>query len=104
MHLEISMETMFPVGSIVVFNDNCLFWDKTIMYIERYDNPDCPVGAFGIMFDHDDEVTTNENFTPICMEDMRFATPDEMLSMYYIWCEHWNVEKIQRVIKATANN
>lgn len=25
MHSEISMETMFPAGSVVVFDDNCVF-------------------------------------------------------------------------------
>ena len=74
------------------------------MYLERYDSPDCPVGAFGVMFDHDKAVMTNENFTLVSMKNTHFATPDEMLSMYYIWCEYWNIEKIQRVIEATTNN
>lgn len=43
MHSGIPMETMFPAGSVVTFNDNCMFWDKTIMYVERYDGPNCIV-------------------------------------------------------------
>lgn len=104
MHSGIPMETMFPAGSVVTFNDNCMFWDKTIMYVERYDGPNCPVGAFGIMLDVHDKnsvITAEENFTPTCMEFMRFVTPDEILLLYSVWSEHWCIEKIQRVIEAT---
>lgn len=107
MHSGIPMETMFPAGSVVTFNDNCIFWDKTIMYVERYDGSNCPVGAFGIMLDAHDKnsvITTEENFTPTCMESMRFATSDEILLLYSVWSEHWRIEKIQRVIEATTNN